>query len=578
LYGFWYPHKKNDVSFIRILLNELKAINLAMAEIRKVNPAAKLVQTEDLAKTYSTPLLSYQADFENQRRWLTYDILSGKFDVNHPLWRYFMRLGIEAGDLQFFIDHPCMPDILGLNYYVTSERYLDENTDNYPQGAIGENAVHQYADVEAIRVQIQEPTGLSVLLREAWRRYQIPMAITEVHLHCSRDEQMRWLKEVYDTALGLKYEGIDIIAVTVWALLGSYGWDKLLTSFPGTYETGVFDTSGGKIRPTALKELVNCLTNDSSELDHIATGAGWWKNNERYYFPYTTPTPRKSCQTRPIVIIGKSGTLGKAFSSICLQRNLPNVLLGRDEADITNLMKLKNMIARYRPWAIINAAGFTDIDSAEEQRNLCYRENYLGPRTLAMACEGLNIQKLYFSCDQVFDGSQNRPYKESDTAGALNIYGHSKQLMENLLTAESPSSLIVRTGPLFGYGEDFITQVISALSGGKSYVAPSDITVSPTYIPHLVHASLDLLIDKEKGIWHLSNKGALTWYEWAKVIATNAGLDEQLVIGATGANQAVSRPFNSGLQSEKYFLMPSWEKAINECIQSIYQAGIFSAV
>ncbi|MEO6357860.1 MAG: family 1 glycosylhydrolase, partial [Ferruginibacter sp.] len=549
LYGLWYPHKKNDVSFIRILLNELKAISLAMTEIRKINPAAKLVQTEDLGKTFSTPLLSYQANFENQRRWLTYDILSGKFDAMHPLWGYFMRLGIEEDEIQFFIDNPCTPDILGLNHYVTSERYLDENIDYYPPHTVGGNALHQYADVEAVRVPIKEPTGLSVLLREVWERYQIPIAITEVHLHCSREEQLRWLKEVYDTARALKYAGIDIIAVTVWALLGSYGWDKLLTSFPGTYETGVFDTSGNKIRPTALKELINCLTNNTSDLDHIAALSGWWKSNERYFYPGISAPSHESLQTRPIVIIGKSGTLGKAFSTICLQRNLPNVLLGRDEADITNLMKLKNMIARYRPWAIINAAGFTDVDKAEEQRNLCYRENYLGPRTLAMACEGLNIQLLCFSCDQVFDGSQKRPYKESDTAGALNIYGHSKQLMENLLTADSPSTLIVRTGPLFGYEEDFISKVISTLSGGKSFVADSDITVSPTYIPHLVHASLDLLIDKEKGIWHLSNKGAVTWYEWAKVMAINAGLDEQLIVEGAGANTAVSRPFNSGLQS-----------------------------
>ncbi|CAN5384707.1 hypothetical protein BH11BAC5_BH11BAC5_23410 [soil metagenome] len=578
LYGLWYPHKKNDVSFIRILLNELKAISLAMTEIRKINPAAKLVQTEDLGKTFSTPLLSYQANFENQRRWLTYDILSGKFDAMHPLWGYFMRLGIEEDEIQFFIDNPCTPDILGLNHYVTSERYLDENIDYYPPHTVGGNALHQYADVEAVRVPIEEPTGLSVLLREVWERYQIPIAITEVHLHCSREEQLRWLKEVYDTARALKYAGIDIIAVTVWALLGSYGWDKLLTSFPGTYETGVFDTSGDKIRPTALKELLNSLTNNTSDLDHIAALPGWWKNNERYFYPATSTPSHESLKTRPIVIIGKSGTLGKAFSTICLQRNLPNVLLGRDEADITNLMKLKNMIARYRPWAIINAAGFTDVDKAEEQRNLCYRENYLGPRTLAMACEGLNIQLLCFSCDQVFDGSQKRPYKESDTAGALNIYGHSKQLMENLLTADSPSTLIVRTGPLFGYEEDFISKVISTLSGGKSFVADSDITVSPTYIPHLVHASLDLLIDKEKGIWHLSNKGAVTWYQWAKVMAINAGLDEQLVVEDAGANKAVSRPFNSGLQSEKYFHMPSWQNALNECLQTINQAGIFSAV
>ena len=138
LYGLWYPHKRNDVSFIKILLNELKATVLAMREIRKINPAAKLVQTEDLSKTYSTPLLSYQARFENHRRWLAFDILCGKFDAKHPLWNYVRRLGIDTATLDFS-RRMFAPDIIGVNHYVTSERYLDENTDRYPSHSAGGN-------------------------------------------------------------------------------------------------------------------------------------------------------------------------------------------------------------------------------------------------------------------------------------------------------------------------------------------------------------------------------------------------------------------------------------------------------
>lgn len=580
LYGIWYPHKSNDVSFIRMLLNELKGVNLAMAEIRKVNPAAKLVQTEDLAKTYSTPLLSYQADFENQRRWLTYDILSGKFNTDHPLWGYFKRLGIEASQLQFFIDNPCMPDILGLNHYITSERYLDENVAHYSPDAVGENALHHYADVEAVRVQLKEPAGLAVLLREAWVRYQLPIAITEVHLHCTREEQLRWLKEVYDTAVSLKNEGINIAAITVWALLGSYGWDRLLTSLPGTYETGVFDTSGGKIRPTALKEMIHCLINNSPGLHHIVALPGWWKRNERYFAP-CEPTPfRQSMLNRPVVIIGRHGNLGKAFARICLQRNLPNVLLGREEADITNSQELGNVIAAHKPWAVINAAGFTDIDNAEEERNLCFRENYLGPKKLAIICQRLHIPLVCFSSDQVFDGTKNTPYKESDEACAVNILGCSKQLMEDAVTRAHPSALIVRAGPFFGEGHtsDFVTRLISTISAGNRFVAEDDITVSPSYIPHLVNATLDLLIDKEKGIWHLSNKGAITLYEWAKSIAVNAGLNEQLVVAGPGTKKNWYRPRYSVLESEKYFLMPPLEHAMNEYLRINKETKIFSTI
>ena len=122
-----------------------------MQAIRKINPAAKLVQTEDLSKTHSTPLLAYQADFENKRRWLTYDLLCGKVNQHHFFWNYFISLGIPETDLQFFLDNTCPPDIMGFNYYVTSERYLDENIENYPACTHGGNGRHRYADTEAVR-------------------------------------------------------------------------------------------------------------------------------------------------------------------------------------------------------------------------------------------------------------------------------------------------------------------------------------------------------------------------------------------------------------------------------------------
>lgn len=186
LYGLWYPHKNDDRSFLKMLLNEMKAIVLAMQAIRKVNPAAKLVQTEDLGKTYSTKPLQYQAKFENERRWLTYDLLCGKVTKYHPLWRYLLRNGITEKELSFFQDNPCVPDVFGFNHYLTSERFLDGRLNRYPKHTHGGNGYHAYADVEAVRVDLKEETGIEVLLKEAWQRYQKPVAVTEVHLHCHR--------------------------------------------------------------------------------------------------------------------------------------------------------------------------------------------------------------------------------------------------------------------------------------------------------------------------------------------------------------------------------------------------------
>ncbi|MGZ3998907.1 MAG: family 1 glycosylhydrolase, partial [Flavisolibacter sp.] len=165
LYGVWYPHQNNSKAFTQMLLNELKGTVLAMQEIRKINPNAKLVQTEDLGKTYSTKKLKYQADFENERRWLTFDLLCGKFDKDHKLWDHFIKLGIPEEDILFFSENPCPPDLFGFNHYPTSERFLDEKIDLYPPHTHGGNGRDHYADVEVVRVNVDEDTGLDVLLK-----------------------------------------------------------------------------------------------------------------------------------------------------------------------------------------------------------------------------------------------------------------------------------------------------------------------------------------------------------------------------------------------------------------------------
>src|SRR3954468_11982850 len=126
LYGHWYPHGRDESTFARAMLTECRAVVLAMQAIREVNPAARLVQTEDLGKVFSTPRLAYQADLENERRWLTFDLLCGRLRRGDPMWRFLTRAGVAESDLRWFRDTPCPPDILGLNHYLTSDRFLDD--------------------------------------------------------------------------------------------------------------------------------------------------------------------------------------------------------------------------------------------------------------------------------------------------------------------------------------------------------------------------------------------------------------------------------------------------------------------
>jgi len=284
LYGHWYPHGKSDESFARALLHQCRATALAMRAIREVNPAARLIQTEDLGKTFSTPRMVYQARFDNDRRWLTFDLLCGRVDDRHPLSNYLCDSGIEQSELEWFLENPCPPDILGVNHYLTSDRYLDERIHLYPAATHGTNKRHRYADVEAVRVDLADDLGPAARLAEICSRYRLPVAVTEVHLGGIPDEQVKWFREVWNAAELQRANGYDVRAVTAWALLGSFDWNSLLIRNDNIYEPGVFDLRGGEPKPTALAKILKEIANGHPPNYSPADGPGWWRKPERIHY------------------------------------------------------------------------------------------------------------------------------------------------------------------------------------------------------------------------------------------------------------------------------------------------------
>ncbi|HUR64775.1 MAG TPA: family 1 glycosylhydrolase [Chitinophagaceae bacterium] len=554
LYGAWYPHKKDDRSFVSILLHEIKATILAMQEIRKNNPDARLLQTEDLSRVHSSPSLSYQAEFENHRRWLTYDLLCGRVDIHHPLWHWLQYCGATKKDLNFFIKHPCPPDIMGFNYYVTSERYLDEELERYPSSMHGGNGKHSYVDTEAVRLQ---QLGLSELLREAWERFTIPIAITECHLACTREEQIRWLHDTWTTCRELCKLGVDIKGVTAWALLGAYDWNSLLTKRKGYYESGVFQLLNGQPRPTAIAKMVKTLAHNENYHHPLLLQGGWWKKEK------TLPV---SSLAAPVIIIGKHGTLARAFSTICLHRNIPVIALSRKDIDILSAESIRAAIDHYRPWAMINASGYLKVDDAEANQAECFSINATAPALLAQICNASGIPFMSFSTDLVFDGNKISPYHETDAVKPLNIYGASKAEGERRMLHTNPQALIIRTSAFFGPWDiyNFPHMVLENLNRGSTFTAAHDVVVSPTYVPDLVNRSLDLLIDGEYGIWHLANKGMTSWADLAIEVAERGGLDKKKIISCTAAemNWAASRPLFTALESETGIMLPSLDNAL----------------
>jgi dTDP-4-dehydrorhamnose reductase len=347
-------------------------------------------------------------------------------------------------------------------------------------------------------------------------------------------------------------------------LLGSYGWNKLLTQDGGDYEPGAFDLRGGYLRPTALAKFITELSlNKNCDL-HLLEEKGWWQRDSRIIYGSPPNTVQmKTSQSTPVLIIGRNGTLGRAFAKISEHRCINYQLLSRQDCDISNLSSIESAIEQYKPWAIINAAGFVRVDDAEKECEACMRDNATGAQNLAIACNKYGVQLVSFSSDLVFDGKKTSAYVESDLPNPLNIYGQSKAQAEILIQKEHSSSLIVRTSAFFGLWDEynFVHYVRKALFNYETITVAKDIFISPTYVPHLANACLDILIDRETGIWHLANKGSLSWAEFAFLIADKFDLDKAFInaVNANEINYPAKRPFNSILASERGQLLPSFE-------------------
>lgn len=577
LYGYWYPHAKDDLSFARALLNQCRAIVLAMRAVREVNSSARLVQTDDLGKVFSTPKLRYQAEFENERRWCSYDLLSGRVNREHPLWGYFLWAGVSVPELEWFLDNPCPPDVVGINPYLSGQRFLDEHCERYPDVAPGGNGRDRYVDVLASRVLRGGADTPGQLMLEAWERYKLPIAITECHNGCTREEQLRWALEVWRDAEDVALSGARVIAVTAWSLLGAFDWNSLVTRAHNHYEPGVFDIRAAQPRATALASLFQSLSAGQVPAHPLLEVSGWWHRPVRFVHKlsvnkqgdFISAMPEDdlaNSAAAPVLILGARGTLGRAFARLCTLRGIPHRLLSRKDCDIADHASVRRALFRYRPWAVINAAGYVRVDEAELDRERCYRENVEGPTVLAEQCSACGVRLLTFSSDLVFAGDRFTPYLETDEIRPLNHYGITKAAAEAKVFTLMPSALIVRTSAFFGPWDsyNFVAIALRTLRANREFWAADDSIVSPTYVPDLVNNSLDLLIDGEHGIWHLANAGEISWAEFAAQ-AANLARVPTLKLKACNSeflNLPAPRPRYSVLSSERGLLMPSLNDAL----------------
>ncbi|MBW7475047.1 dTDP-4-dehydrorhamnose reductase [Paenibacillus oenotherae] len=225
-----------------------------------------------------------------------------------------------------------------------------------------------------------------------------------------------------------------------------------------------------------------------------------------------------------ILVTGANGQLGRELVNLSLD-GIEIRGFGRDTLDITNLAQCREVFAGYKPQIVIHCAAYTAVDKAESEPDEAFRVNAVGTRNVAVAAREIGAKLCYISTDYVFDGMGSTPYNEIDRTNPRTVYGKSKLAGEQAVTSLHDRYFIVRTSWVYGkYGNNFV-QTMLKLAGERDHLkVVHDQVGSPTYTLDLALFLLELAGTDYYGIYHASNSGVCSWYEFAQAIFEDSGL------------------------------------------------------
>ncbi|MFB1081787.1 dTDP-4-dehydrorhamnose reductase [Jeotgalibacillus sp. JSM ZJ347] len=227
-----------------------------------------------------------------------------------------------------------------------------------------------------------------------------------------------------------------------------------------------------------------------------------------------------------VLVTGSKGQLGQELCHVLINEGHDVTGLSRVELDVTNAEAVLNMLNRCQPDIVIHTAAYTDVNRAEKEPEKAFLVNSLGTENVALAVKQIGAKMVYISTDYVFDGTSQYPIREEEATNPLSIYGRSKLLGEEHVRRILSHYFIIRTSWLYGrYGSNFVKKILEAGDHAKTVTVVNDQFGSPTYTGDLADAIAKLIVTDQFGLYHLSNSGSCSWYEFAREIFYLAGKD-----------------------------------------------------
>ena len=269
-----------------------------------------------------------------------------------------------------------------------------------------------------------------------------------------------------------------------------------------------------------------------------------------------------------VLVSGSGGQLGKELTELLPERGHEVVALSRKELDVADFGAVRRALEEHAPDLVVNAAAYTNVDGCETETALAYRVNALGPRNLAQLCGERGCDLLHVSTNYVFDGESERPYEPFDPPSPISAYGRTKLAGEEYVRQLTNRWYVVRSAGVYGRGHNFVRTMLRVAAERDVLKVKEDEFISPTYALDLAEGIVRLVEGGQYGLYHLTNSGSCSWYEFAKEIFDLAGVEVEVVpVPGSEYPLPAARPANGVLSALGSPELRHWREALEDYLR-----------